>query len=93
MFAYSSAKAAVSTAVKSLAKEISGRGLRINAICPGRVKTPMTEKYPANDVIEKHLLGEGQPNDISGTVLFLLSDRARWITGTDVIVDGGYLIN
>lgn len=93
MFAYSAAKAAVSTTVKSLAKEISSRGLRINAICPGRVRTPMTEDNLNEEVVSRHLLGEGNPEDISGVVLFLLSDRARWITGTDVIVDGGYLIN
>ena len=41
----------------------------------------------------RHLLGVGEPEDISGVVLFLLSDRSQWITGTDVVVDGGYLAN
>ena len=58
---------------------------------PGRVKTPMTENYPNNDVVNRHLLGEGETQDVSGVVLFLLSDRAQWITGTNVIVDGCYL--
>jgi NAD(P)-dependent dehydrogenase (short-subunit alcohol dehydrogenase family) len=53
----------------------------------------MTEDNLNEEVVSRHLLGEGNPEDISGVVLFLLSDRARWITGTDVIVDGGYLIN
>lgn len=93
MFAYSAAKAAVSATVKSFAKEIDGRTMRINAICPGRVATPMTENYSNEEVVKRHLLGEGIPDDVSGAVLFLLSDRAKWITGTDIVIDGGYLIN
>lgn len=42
-------------------------------------------------ILDNHLLGIGAVDDVSGTVLFLLSDRAHWITGTDIIVDGGYL--
>ena len=55
----------------------------------------MTEKAGQISNLEsffdEHLLGAGKPEDVSGMVLFLLSDRAKWITGTDVIVDGGYL--
>jgi len=93
LFAYSAAKAAISAAVQAIAKEINGRGLRINAVCPGHVKTPMTEKNPNESIISRQILGEGMPEDVSGVVLFLLSDRSRWITGTNVIVDGGYLAN
>lgn len=95
MFAYASAKAAMQVAVRSIAKEISGKGHRVNTISPGWVKTHMTEAadktIDVQDILRKHLLGEGTPEDVSGVVLFLLSDRARWITGTDIIVDGGYL--
>lgn len=93
MFAYSASKAAVSNLVKSLAKEIFKRRIRINAICPGWVDTPMTNGINNEDVFNRHLLGTGTVNDISGVVLFLLSDRASWITGSDIIVDGGYLAN
>ena len=93
MFAYSATKAAIRNLVRSLAPEIARRGLRINAICPGRVKTPMTEGPVSEDVVKRHLLGEGEPADVAGVALFMLSDRARWMTGTDVVVDGGYLAN
>lgn len=91
-FVYSATKAAVSTAVRSVAKEISGRHLRINTVMPGCVATPMT-KVNGIDITDKILFGMGIPSDISSPVLFLLSDGAKWITGTDFVVDGGYLIN
>ena len=93
MFAYSAAKAAVNSAVKTLAKELSGRKIRINTVCPGRVQTKMTDEYINKEIVNRHLLGEGASEDISGIVLFLLSDRARWITGTNVIADGGFTVN
>lgn len=93
LLAYSATKAAVSSAVRSVAKEICGRGQRINAVMPGRVETPMTEPYQNDDVDSRSLLGKSYPNDISKPVLFLLSDGSKWITGTDFVVDGGYLVN
>ena len=97
MFAYSGAKAALNAAVKSIAKEISNKRHRINAIAPGWVKTNMTdnaiEVANTSCIFDKMLLGLGDPKDISGVVLFLLSDRAKWITGTNMIVDGGFLAN
>lgn len=95
MFAYASAKGALRIATKCFAKEISSRGLRVNTVSPGWVNTDMTDKLSEtndiDDIKKNHLLGIGNPSDVSGMVLFLLSDRAKWITGTDVIVDGGYL--
>ena len=98
MFAYSAAKAAVQAAVRSIAKEICRSGKRINTVSPGWVSTEMTHRAvqeAAEDmtrtVEERCLLGLGKPEDVSGFVLFLLSERARWITGKDFIVDGGYL--
>lgn len=95
LFAYSASKAALLTAVKSLSKEIAIKGHRIMSISPGWINTALSEKLAAPDnqdsMAKKHLLGYGQPQDVSGMVLFLLSDRARWITGTDFIVDGGFL--
>ena len=91
-FVYAGAKAAVNSAVKSAAKEISGKGHRVNSILPGVVLTAMTENLDwINDKNERYLLGIGKPKDVSGAVLFLLSDRASWITGTNLTVDGGYL--
>ena len=93
LFAYSAAKAAVSNAVRSLSGELAKRHLRINAVCPGRVLTPLTKDMDEPEYAARYVLGEGQPEDVSGAVLFLLSDRARWITGTDFVIDGGFLAN
>lgn len=94
-FAYSAAKAAVNSFVHSAAKELAGRKIRINSVCPGWVDTELTvnmaKDVNADEVIAKHPLGIGQPEDVSGMVLFLLSDRAKWITGTNIIIDGGFL--
>ncbi len=96
MLVYSGTKAAVQAAVHSVAREISGRGQRINSISPGWVQTEMTDNYldhmgQSAQEISDGCLGKGKPQDVTGMVLFLLSDRARWITGVDFIVDGGFM--
>ena len=96
---YAAGKAAVSNAVKSIASEIAQNKQRINSISPGWVKTNMTYQAErdsggivADNLESCYPLGLGKPKDISGMVLFLLSDAASWITGTDVVIDGGFLI-
>ena len=96
-FAYSAAKSALQAAVRSIAKEIYPRGNRINTVSPGWVHTEMTcreeESVPSPPkFVAWHLLGVGEPENVSGMVLFLLSERARWVTGADFTVDGGYLL-
>ena len=95
MLAYSAAKAAMNSGIQVAAKEICAKHHRVNTIVPGWVKTPMTanadEVSPTNSIFERTLLGAGNPEDVTGMVLFLLSTRANWITGSTVVVDGGYL--
>lgn len=95
MFAYSGAKAAINAAMRSISKEIAKRHQRINSIMPGWVVTAMTDELGQMsneaEVIAAAPFGIGHPQDITGMVLFLLSDRARWITGTNIVVDGGFL--
>ncbi len=96
MFGYSASKAALNTAVKSIAKEIADSGKRINTILPGWVKTNMTDKASefvniSDSIFNQHLLGIGSPHDVTPLVLFLLSDSSKWITGTNIVIDGGYL--
>lgn len=95
MFVYSGAKAAIISAMRSISKEISKRGQRINAVLPGWVESEMTEELGIvsnkSEIIAHELLGVGSPKDVSGMVLFLLSNRARWITGSSIAVDGGFL--
>lgn len=95
LFAYSAAKAAVQSAVKSFAKEIIRNKHRINSVAPALVKTEMmqNELYaPNEEIISRHLLGLGNVRDVAGMILFLLSDRAAWITGQNFFVDGGYIV-
>lgn len=92
--AYSAAKSAVITSVKSFAHDLSKDLHRINSISPGLIATDMVERYETDmgetiNVRERHLLGLGSTQDVSGMVLFLLSDRAEWITGQNFVVDGG----
>ena len=96
LFAYSAAKAAVQTAVQTFSKEIVRNGHRINSVAPSIVKTEMTDKgismaLAGEEMISRHLLGVGKAEDISGMILFLLSNRASWITGQNFFVDGGYI--
>lgn len=95
MFAYAASKGALTIAMKSFVKELYPRNVRINTISPGWVTTPLTNNSLQSDndreIVSKHLLGIGNPGDVSAFVLFLLSDGAGWITGSDYIIDGGYL--
>lgn len=94
MFAYNAAKAAVVSVVRTAAKELAPRQ-RVNAIMPGWVKSEMTDELRKisnmDSILANELLGEGEPSDVVGTVLFLLSNEARWVTGTAIAVDGGFL--
>lgn len=95
MFAYAAAKSALDSGIRSAAKEICTKEHRVNSIVPGWVKSPMTEKLGemanTKSFFGKHLLGVGEASDVTKMVLFLLSSDARWITGSNVVVDGGYL--
>jgi NAD(P)-dependent dehydrogenase (short-subunit alcohol dehydrogenase family) len=94
---YGMTKGALIAASKSLAIELAGRKIRVNSVSPGVVETPLSQKsaYSQNeDSLNKiksyHPLGFGQTDDVANACVFLLSDAAKWITGTNLIVDGGY---
>ena len=88
---YSGTKAALQASLSTLAKEIASRGMRVNTVSPSDIKTPMTLN---DDMIsirqgreESYPLGFGEPKDVAELVVFLLSDKAKWLTGHDYIVD------
>ena len=95
--AYSASKAAVDGLMRSLALELAP-AVRVNSVLPGGLRTAMTEYlYEDKELIERmfatYPMGQGSVNDICGAVKFLLSEDARWITGQQLVVDGGRTIN
>ncbi|QLI82062.1 3-oxoacyl-ACP reductase FabG [Chitinibacter fontanus] len=94
---YSAAKAALFGFTKSLAKEIGSRGVTVNAVAPGFIDTDMTKGLP--DEQKAHLVANialgrlGDPQDIADAVGFLASDKAAYITGNTIHVNGGMFMN
>jgi NAD(P)-dependent dehydrogenase (short-subunit alcohol dehydrogenase family) len=95
--AYTTSKGGVRALTKALALELSPLGIRVNAIGPGMIATPLNAKARQNPDYMKNFAGRipmgriGTPEDIAGPAVFLASDLARYITGVTLPVDGGYL--
>ena len=95
---YSASKGAISSFVKVAALELSPRRIRVNAICPGEVRTPLTAENDLmtgdiDEGLRRYPLGRfGEPRDIALSMVFLLSDASSWITGINMVVDGGLTI-
>ena len=95
--AYAASKGAVTALTKSLALELKRDGIRVNCVEPGIVMTEMTETLKATvgeenfaAISAAHPLGLGRPDDVANAILYLMSDAASWVTGTSLVVDGGY---
>ncbi len=87
---YSAAKAGLIGATRSLAAEVARRNILVNAVSPGFITTEMTEGLPKEQVLSLVPLGRfGEPEEVSGLVGFLCSDRATYITGQVFAVNGG----
>jgi len=93
--AYQASKGAVRQMTRSAALSYVGDGIRVNTICPGFIETPMTDEL--EDEIRDHDIGmtpmarAGKPIEVSYAVLYLASDESSFVTGSDLVVDGGYL--
>lgn len=92
---YASSKGAINSLVKVLALEMAPKKIRVNAIMPGMVRTNMINAYGLSEdemsaVINGYPLGRiGEPEDIANAAVFFLSDESSWITGANLVVDGG----
>jgi NAD(P)-dependent dehydrogenase (short-subunit alcohol dehydrogenase family) len=97
--AYSASKGALDTAIRSIALELAAKNIRINSIAPGMIKTQIYDgliqlvnnKDFETNLKKRQILGLGDPEDVACATAFLLSDAAKFITGTSMVVDGGYL--
>jgi 3-oxoacyl-[acyl-carrier protein] reductase len=93
---YAASKAGLIGFTKSVAKEYASRNILVNCIAPGFIETDMTASLPdeaRTTLLEEIALGRlGRPEDVAGTVLFLASDLAAYITGQVLVVDGGMVI-
>lgn len=96
---YGMTKAALLNLAKHLACELARKKVRVNSISPGAICTPINMNLPHMKDPEKraalaaqHLLGLGETSDIANACIYLLSDASRWVTGTNLFVDGGFSV-
>jgi len=95
---YGASKAALNSVMKYAAREYASRKVRVNSICPGMVDTPLihrgtiTEEQLAEDAKRYPLGRYGHPDDIANGAIYLLSDASAWLTGHDLVIDGGFSI-
>lgn len=91
---YSASKGGVVALTQSAAIEYAASGIRINAISPGVISTPMVDDIPTpllEDIQSKHPIGRlGKPEEIADAVVWLCSDKASFVTGHNMVIDGGY---
>ena len=93
--AYGTSKAAMIRLSKSIAIQYASKNIRSNSILPGPIDTPMQDRWKKNPIAKRKLTKViplqriGKPKNIADTVLFLLSEQSSFITGTEIIVDGG----
>lgn len=96
---YGGTKAALEALARTFSIELLGKRIRVNCVVPALVETEMAEQAKSrigqeafDRVVQAHPLGLGRPRDISNAVAFLLSNASSWITGSTLIVDGGFTI-
>jgi NAD(P)-dependent dehydrogenase (short-subunit alcohol dehydrogenase family) len=95
---YNASKGALLQLTRGLAVECASSRVRVNAVAPGFIETPFTKKVLGNEDVVKWLLDRtplgrvGQPEDVANAVSFLGSDKASWVTGTTLFVDGGWTV-
>lgn len=95
---YSSSKGAVNGLVKGVALDLAPKGIRVNSVNPGMIDTDIftgsaiTDEQLKTDMLRYPLGRYGKPEEVAYAVIYLLSDAATWITGSNLLIDGGYTL-
>lgn len=94
---YASSKAAITSFMRSFAVELAEKGIRANAVHPGMIETKfihenLTEEEREKDMAEYPLKRYGKPEEVAWSVIYLLSDASAWVTGTSLLIDGGFML-
>jgi NAD(P)-dependent dehydrogenase (short-subunit alcohol dehydrogenase family) len=96
MVAYCAAKGAVLMMTKTTAAEYAGQGIRVNAICPGAIRTSITDSLPPElikGVVDATPVGRfADPSEVASMAVYLASDESRFVTGAGMLIDGGYTL-
>jgi NAD(P)-dependent dehydrogenase (short-subunit alcohol dehydrogenase family) len=97
---YCATKGAITAAIRSMALELAPRKIRVNSLSPGFVRTPMTDASGSRmseeqwaRIVDMHPLGTGAPEDVARAAAFMLHPSNTWVTGADLIIDGGYTLH
>ena len=94
---YAGSKAALTSFMRSFAVELADKGIRANAVHPGMVETKMITENLTDEELESNLKEYplnrfGRPEDVAWAIIYLLSDAASWVTGTSMVIDGGFML-
>ena len=95
---YTCSKGAISAFIACAALELAPKNIRVNAVCPGMVETNIlaegviTQEQVEKDKLNYPLGRYGKPEDVAHAMIYLLSDASKWVTGTNLVIDGGYSI-
>jgi len=95
---YSASKAALNAIAKTMALELSGKSIRVNSINPGMIETNILENSSisqeqlTNELKKYPLKRFGKPNEVAYAAIYLLSDASQWVTGSNLVIDGGYTL-
>lgn len=96
---YSASKGAINGIVKNLALELAVKGIRVNSVNPGMIHTgildsgEISEEQLKEDMKKYPLKRYGKPEEVAYAVIYLLSDASAWVTGSNLLIDGGYILN
>lgn len=96
---YTASKGALSAFIRCAALELASKGIRVNAVCPAMVNTSIMDSGSVSEEqlkedMKKYPLGRyGEPNDVAYAMIYLLSDASSWVTGTNMVIDGGFTLN